>query len=91
VVELWPNRLKAGLDIAQAFAKRQLSERQAKKLIATRKPARPSVASVPSDASVELVPRKKLHELRENQFAVVHQDPSSKKNKKILLDFGLAS
>src|SRR5690606_19793076 len=55
VIQLGFQRAETGFDVAQAFAKGQLSERETEKLIATGETARTTVASVSSHAGIELV------------------------------------
>jgi hypothetical protein len=75
MIELAAHRSKTSFDVSQALAKRELTEGQTQKLIATRKPARPFVAPIASDTRVELVSWKKLHQLRKHQLVDVHQSP----------------
>jgi hypothetical protein len=53
VVELVFEGSQARLDVAQAFAKGQLRERHAEKLVPTREAARATVSTVPPHARVE--------------------------------------
>jgi hypothetical protein len=76
MVEFVGHGTQTGFDIAQALAKRELPKRQTQELIATRKTTLSPVASVSSHASVELVSRDEIHELRKNQFSRMHQAPS---------------
>src|SRR5262249_28599849 len=66
-----------GLDVAQALPEGQLSERQTEKLIATREATRPAMATIASHTGVELVPRKEVHELSEDQLSGFHKSSST--------------
>ncbi len=73
VVELGTDGAEAGFDVAEAFAEGELGEGQAEELIAARESARPAVAVVTTDAGVEIVTRKELHQLGEDQRTGVHE------------------
>jgi hypothetical protein len=79
-------RSQAGLDVAQALAKRKLRKRHAQELIAAGETARPVVAPIATHASVELVPRKKMHQLREDQLAGEHATPFARLNRNKVVD-----
>jgi len=63
VVEFGLDGVEAGFDVAEAFAEGELGEREGEELIAAGEPTGPGVAAVASDAGVEFVAWKELHEL----------------------------
>src|SRR6516165_7478626 len=77
MIELGLKGTQTRLDVAQALPEGQLSERQTEELIATREATRPAMATIPSHTRVELVPRKEVHELSEDQLAGFHRSPST--------------
>jgi hypothetical protein len=72
VVELALHRAQARLDVAQAFAIRELSKTQAQKLIPARKSRIPRIAAITAHAFIELVGGHMSHHLREDRSAKVH-------------------
>src|SRR5581483_942938 len=75
VIQLGLDRTQASLDVPQALAKGELRESHAQELIAAREAARPIVATVATHTSIEFVPRKNVHQLRENQLPDKHARP----------------
>ncbi len=75
VIQLGALGAQARLDVAQALPKRQLRERHAQKLIQTGERLDLAFPAIPSHTSTKRRQRKVLHQLREDQFAVVHQSP----------------
>ena len=63
------------LDVAQALPKSQLRERHAQELIQTGERLDLAFPAIPSHTSTKRRQRKVLHQLREDQLAVVHQSP----------------
>jgi len=55
-------------NISQTFAKRELRESHAEKLVAAGEATVPAVTSMSSHATVELVTGQKLHELGKHQL-----------------------
>lgn len=72
MIEFARHRPKTELDVAQAFAEGQLRKTHAQKLIVTRKAACFVITVVARDAFLKLVDGPVFHDLREDQFAVVH-------------------
>ena len=70
--------LHARFDIPQALAEGDLREVHAQELIQGTESSHIEVAAVLGDQTAEGMPRRKLHHLRENQFACVHTKPSGK-------------
>jgi hypothetical protein len=66
MIKLGALRFRAGFDIAQALAPRELSERQTAELIMTGKALDLPVAIVTRDATPENVPGQIVHHLRKN-------------------------
>lgn len=66
MVEFGGHGTQAGLDVAQAFAERELGKGQTKKLIAAREATRPPIAAVAANAGVEFVSRQEIHQLGEH-------------------------
>ena len=85
VVELRLHRFETRLDLTQALAAGQLREGQAKELIVTAQAAAMKVAAIAADASVELVPRQKVQQLREHHPTGIHRPSPSTK---MWLDYG---
>ncbi len=77
MVELGLEGPQTRLDVAQAFAKGQLRERQAEKLVPTREAARTTVSTVSPHARVEIVSWNEVHELSEHELSRVHASSSS--------------
>ena len=71
MIELGLEGPQTRLDVAQAFAKGQLRERHAEKLVPAREATRTTVSTVPPNARVEVVPRDEVHELSEHEFSRV--------------------
>jgi len=77
MVELGMNCSQTRLDVAKALAVGQLSESHAAKLVGTVEAFDASVAVVSSNASIELVAREEIHQLRKDNPSGVHgQSPS---------------
>src|SRR5271168_4675886 len=72
MIEFARHRSKTEFDVAEAFAKGQLRKTHAQKLIVARKAAGFVITVVTRDAFLKLVNRPVFHDLREDQFAVVH-------------------
>lgn len=64
--------LQAGDDVTQAFAKGQLSKSQGEELISAREAAWPTMTTVTSNAGIEIVPRKIVHELGKHELTSEH-------------------
>jgi len=64
---------KAGLDIAETFAIRQLSEGQTEELIETGEALDLVVAPVTTNAFSKLMERQKVHDLREDGRRGIHR------------------
>jgi hypothetical protein len=77
VIQLWSHRSQARFNVPQAFAVGQLCESHADKLIETRKSAGARIASIMANAIVELVPRKEIHQLSEDELPDVHSPSPS--------------
>jgi len=77
MVKFGGNGAQAGLDVAQAFAERELCESQTKKLIATREATQPTIAVVATNAGVEFVSRHEVHQLSKHQLTGVHASSST--------------
>ena len=77
MVELGLEGSQTRLDVAEAFAKGQLRERQAEKLIPAREAARTTIAAIPPHTRVEVVPGHEVHELSEHEFPGVHASSST--------------
>ena len=63
--------------IQAAFAKGELGEGQAEKLVPAGEAPQPTVPAVPPHAGVEVVPGKEVHELREDELTRVHASSST--------------
>jgi hypothetical protein len=72
MVKLAVDRPQAGLDITQALAVRQLRKCQTKELIKARKSSEFIVSGVTLNAFMELVGRKMVDQLREDDTAKMH-------------------
>jgi hypothetical protein len=77
VVQLRRHRPQARLDVAEAFAKRELREGQAQELVATRESTQATIALVPADAGVKLAARQKTHQLRKHEMPFEHKTSSA--------------
>ncbi len=77
VIQLRAHRSQARFDVPQTFAVGQLRECHAEELIETREPAIPRVAPVATNALVEFVSRKEIHQLSEDELSVVHSSSPS--------------
>jgi hypothetical protein len=75
VVEFFLKGVETSFDVSKALAIGQLSEGHAEKLIEAREVASPSVATIASDATVELASWKGVDQLREN-VSIVEHEPS---------------
>ena len=75
VVQVPAVRRKARLDVAQAFAACELSERHRIEMAPTRKRLDPFVALVPLHDALELPLRKVVHHLTENRPPLMHSRP----------------
>jgi hypothetical protein len=67
------------LDVAQAFAPAQLSERHAQKLIQAREAFDVAIATVLGDGAAKLVQWQMPHQLREHIAALMHVDVLGKR------------
>jgi hypothetical protein len=72
MVEPRSERAQADLDVAQAFAARQLGEGHAQKLIHAGEAAMTPLAPVAADAAMKFVSGKVVHHLGEDGAARVH-------------------
>jgi hypothetical protein len=72
MIQLVLDGTEARFDVAQTLAKRELTECQTQKLIATREAALSFVPVVSPDACIEFVSWKKLHDLRKHQLFYGH-------------------
>src|SRR5262245_45478568 len=77
MIQLMTLRTQTHFYISQTFPICELSEGHSKKLIPTSEALGVSVAIVASNATTELVVRKKLHELSEYSLSLVHRSPPS--------------
>ena len=64
VIELVLNRLQAGLDVAKTLPEGQLGKGHTQKLIPTGEPTHSVLPSVATRATVELMRRQEVHQLR---------------------------
>jgi hypothetical protein len=64
---------QTGLDVAETFAKSQLGEDHAEKLVVARKGSVAMVAPIPTDTGVERMARNEIHQLRENHAIEIHE------------------
>ena len=72
VIAFTTDGLQAGDDVAQAFAKGQLSKSQGEELISAREAAWPTMTAVTSNARIEIVSRKIVHELGKHELTSKH-------------------
>lgn len=72
VIAFTTDGLQAGDDVTQAFAKGQLSKSQGEELISAREAAWPTMTTVTSNAGIEIVPRKIVHELGKHELTSEH-------------------
>ena len=72
MIELRLQRSQTGFDIAQAFAVGPLCEGHREKLIAAGEFPHASVAAIASNARVEVVPRKEIHQPSKPHLAGIH-------------------
>ena len=72
VIAFTTDGLQAGDDVAQALAKGQLSKSQGEELISAREAAWPSLTTVTSNAGIEIVSRKIVHELGKHELTSEH-------------------
>src|SRR5450756_2541700 len=79
VVKLAGLSRQTHFDIAQAFAVGQLREGHDAKLLGATEAARPVIAAVTIDDAMEGLPRKEVHDLREQGLAEVHGDSGVEK------------
>jgi len=77
VIEFAAHRAEARLNIAKTFAISELSETHRQKLLPTRETFLLIIAVITGYTLLELVPRKVLHELREDSLANVHPSLSA--------------
>ena len=77
VVQMPAVRRKARLDVAQAFAPRELRESHHVEMAPTRERLDPLVALVPLHYALELPLRKVVHHLTENRSPLMHSRPPS--------------
>lgn len=72
VVAFTTDGVQAGDDVPEAFAEGQLGESQGEELIAARETAWPTMTAVASNAGIEIVPRKIVHELGKHKLTGEH-------------------
>jgi hypothetical protein len=72
VIELALNGAEAGFDITEALPESQLGKSETKKLIEAGKAAEFVIAAVARNALLELVRRKVIHQLGEDDAADMH-------------------
>ena len=75
VVEFFLKGVETSFDVSKALAIGQLSEGHAEKLIETREVASPPVATISSDATIELVSWQGVDQLRKD-VSIVEHEPS---------------
>ena len=75
MVQAMPKGPHAGVDIAQAFPIGQLRKRHDKKLLVAGQRLHSPVPVVASNALVELILRKPVHQLRKHRPSFVHTFP----------------
>jgi hypothetical protein len=73
MVKFGLKRPKAGFNIAEAFAKGQLSKAHAEELIETGEGSNAMVATVALDALLEWIGREPGHDLGEDSVADMHE------------------
>jgi len=72
VIAFTTDGMQASDDVPEAFAKGQLGKSQGEELIAARETAWSAMTAVTSNAGIEIVPRKVVHELSEHQLTSEH-------------------
>ena len=72
VIKFFADGPERQLDVAETFAVGQLGESHAPELVATEELTNAMIAGVSLDASVELMSRNEVQQLRENRSAFVH-------------------
>ena len=72
MVAFRPDSLQTGDDVAEAFAERQLGESQGEELITARETTGSSMTAVTSNAGIEIVPRKVIHQLGKHKLTAEH-------------------
>jgi hypothetical protein len=75
VIQLGALGAQTRLDVAQALSKRQLRECHAQELIQTGERLDLAFPAIPSHTPTKRRQRKVLHQLREDQLALVHRSP----------------
>jgi len=75
VVQVPGVRSEARLDVAQAFAPRELGERHHVEVAPARERLNPFVALVPLHDTLEIPLRKVVHHLNENRPSLMHSSP----------------
>jgi hypothetical protein len=77
VIELGALRVEAGDGVAQAVAVGELGERHAAELVLTAEAFDRAIAAEPLDAPAQRVQRQMLHQLGENDLALIHRSSPS--------------
>jgi len=77
VIQLRSHRSQTRFDVPQTFAVGQLRECHAEELVEARETTISRVAPVATNALVEFVPWKEIHQLSKNELPVVHSPPPS--------------
>lgn len=72
VVAFTTDGVQAGDDVPEASAESQLGESQGEKLIAAGETAWPTMTAITSNAGIEIVPRKVVHQLGEHELTGEH-------------------
>ena len=72
VIAFTTDGLQESDDVAQAFAKGQLSKSQREELISAGEVAEPTITAVTSNAGIEIAPRKIVHELGKHELTRKH-------------------
>ena len=72
VVAFTPDSLQAGDDVAEAFAERQLGESQGEELITAGETTGSSMPAITSNAGIEIVARKVIHQLSKHELTAEH-------------------
>jgi hypothetical protein len=83
VVELAGVSCQTDLDVAQALAVGQLRKGHDAKLLGATETARPVIAAVAIHDAMEVFPRQKIHDLREQGLADVHGDSGVAKPRRL--------
>ena len=78
MVELGGLRVEASDGIAQTVAVGELRERHTAKLVLAAETLHPAIAAEPLDTTAQRVQRQVVHQLRENDLALVHRSAPSR-------------